>query len=76
MWIGERAAVLKDVTVGACSVIGFGTVLTQDMPRFALALGVPARCKPRPGRIWARATGDVHRRQAEAWAAQFGAGPS
>jgi acetyltransferase-like isoleucine patch superfamily enzyme len=43
VWIGARAIVLKGVTVGHDAVIGAGSVVTRDIPPYAVAAGVPAR---------------------------------
>ena len=43
VWLGERAIVLKGVTIGAYSVIGAGSVVTRDVPPYTLAVGAPAR---------------------------------
>jgi lipopolysaccharide O-acetyltransferase len=43
VWLGERAMVLKGVSVGDHSVIGAGSVVTRDVPAYAIAAGVPAR---------------------------------
>lgn len=51
-WIGERAAVLKDVTVGAFSIIGFGAVVTSSVPRHHRALGNPATLSPSTTSVW------------------------
>lgn len=40
-WIGEHATVLADV--GSHCVIGAGSVVTEPIPDFAVAAGVPAR---------------------------------
>ncbi len=40
-WIGDRAVVLADV--GRHCVIGAGSVVTEPIPDFAIAVGVPAR---------------------------------
>lgn len=41
--IGANATVVCGVTVGECSLIGAGSVVTKDVPAFALMAGVPAR---------------------------------
>jgi hypothetical protein len=53
VWLGERSAVLKDVRVGAFSIIAFGSVVTREVPRHHLAQGVPARVTALDGKIWA-----------------------
>jgi len=40
-WIGDRAVVLADV--GRHCVIGAGAVVTEPIPDYAIAVGVPAR---------------------------------
>src|SRR5262245_44263180 len=40
-WIGDRAIVLADV--GKHCVVGAGSVVTQPIPDYAIAVGVPAR---------------------------------
>jgi acetyltransferase-like isoleucine patch superfamily enzyme len=52
-WLGERCAVLKDVTVGAFARIAYGSVVTRDVPRYAVARGVPARSEVQADRYWA-----------------------
>ena len=42
-WIGARAMVLKGVTVGKDAVVAAGAVVTKDVPRGAVAAGVPAK---------------------------------
>lgn len=41
--IGIGAIIMPGVTIGEGAVIGAGAVVTQDVPPYALALGVPAR---------------------------------
>lgn len=53
VWLGERSAVLKDVTVGAFARVGFGSVVTRDLPRYAVAQGVPATWRVDSTRYWA-----------------------
>jgi acetyltransferase-like isoleucine patch superfamily enzyme len=48
-WIGDRAVVLADV--GSHCVIGAGAVVTEPIPDFAVAVGVPARVIRYRGRV-------------------------
>ena len=41
--IGAGAIVLKGVTINSGAVIGAGSVVTKDVPEYAIAVGVPAR---------------------------------
>lgn len=43
VWMAKRAVVLGGSTMGAGSVLGFGAILTGDVPNNAVAVGVPAR---------------------------------
>ncbi len=43
VWLGASVIVLGGVTVGRGSVVGAGTVVTQDLPPYSIARGVPAR---------------------------------
>ena len=42
VWIGDSAMVLKGVTIGENSIIGAGSVVTQDVPPDCIAAGNPA----------------------------------
>ncbi len=42
-WLGVGVKVLSGVTIGRGAVIGAGSVVTRDIPPFAIAAGVPAR---------------------------------
>ncbi len=55
VWIGEQVSILKSVTVGACSILSLGCIVTKDVPRFSVASGVPAIAKAKPDIFWARA---------------------
>lgn len=42
-WIGANVCILDGVTIGEGAVIGAGSVVTGDIPKFAVAVGAPAR---------------------------------
>lgn len=35
--------VMSDVTIGKCSIIGAGGVVTKDVPDYSIAVGNPAK---------------------------------
>jgi UDP-2-acetamido-3-amino-2,3-dideoxy-glucuronate N-acetyltransferase len=41
--LGSNATVIAGVTIGANALVGAGSVVTQDVPDFAIVAGVPAR---------------------------------
>lgn len=42
-WLGANVVVTSGVTIGSRAVIGAGSVVTADIPDFAVAAGAPAR---------------------------------
>ncbi|RKS71311.1 acetyltransferase-like isoleucine patch superfamily enzyme [Motilibacter peucedani] len=49
-WVGSHSVVLPGVRIGEGAVVGAGAVVTRDIPRGAVAVGVPARVVSyRPG---------------------------
>ena len=42
VWIGAGATVLPGVTIGECSIVGAGAVVTKDVPPYTVVGGVPA----------------------------------
>jgi acetyltransferase-like isoleucine patch superfamily enzyme len=53
VWIGRRAMILPDVSIGKGSIIGAGALVTRDVGAFSLAVGSPARVI-RCGVSWSR----------------------
>lgn len=45
VWIGARCTVLPGVNIGHGAVLGAASVVTRDIPDFAIAVGNPARVK-------------------------------
>ena len=43
VWLGTGSVVLAGVTIGEGSVIAAGAVVTQDIPPWSIAGGIPAR---------------------------------
>ena len=43
VWIGSHATVLGKAYVGTGAVVGAGSVVTKDVPPYAIVVGVPAR---------------------------------
>ena len=42
-WIGTGSIILPGVTVGECSIVGAGSVVTKDIPPYSIAVGSPAK---------------------------------
>ena len=43
VWIGFNATILKGVTIGAGAIIGANTIITKDVPSYAVVVGNPPR---------------------------------
>lgn len=43
VWIGAGVIILSGVTIGECSVIGAGAVVTKDVEPYTVVAGVPAK---------------------------------
>ena len=70
-WIGQGAMILKDVRIGACSIIAASTVVTKSSERFSLLLGAPSTSRPIDGKIWGRNNSEEARAQAKYWSDKF-----
>ena len=42
-WIGNHVTILPGVTIGDWAIIGAGSVVTNSIPSFCIAVGVPAK---------------------------------
>jgi len=42
-WLGCNCCILKGVTIGEGAIIGAGSVVTQDIPSYCIAVGNPAK---------------------------------
>ena len=43
VWIGAKALIMEGVTIHDGAIIGAGAVVTNDIPPYAIAVGVPAK---------------------------------
>lgn len=43
VWIGQRASILKGVTIGDGAIVAAGSLVTGDVPAGSLVAGVPAK---------------------------------
>lgn len=43
VWIGEKASIIGNVTIGKGCIIGANTVITKNIPEYTLAVGNPVR---------------------------------
>jgi len=43
VWLGLHVSVMDGVTIGQGAIVGAGAVVTQDIPPYAIAGGIPAR---------------------------------
>jgi acetyltransferase-like isoleucine patch superfamily enzyme len=57
-WLGHHVVVIPGVTIGRHVTVGAGSVVTDDLPDFSVAVGVPARVVKRwtPGGSWESVT--------------------
>lgn len=43
VWIGREAMIMKGVTIGIGAIIGARSIVTRDVPPYAIVVGAPAR---------------------------------
>lgn len=42
-WIGTGVIIMPGVTIGECSIVGAGSVVTHDIPPYTISVGNPAK---------------------------------
>jgi acetyltransferase-like isoleucine patch superfamily enzyme len=70
-WIGQAAIILKNVKIGACSIVAAGSVVTKSCRRYSLMAGVPAVRKSIEGMMWSRSQRDKDKEKARMWCSRF-----
>lgn len=65
VWISEGVKILKDVTIGACSIVGLGSIVTKDIKRFSIAKGIPAVGKVDKNIYWSNSMKEDSREKAK-----------
>lgn len=50
-WIGTGAIILPGITIGKCSIVGAGAVVTKDVPPYSVVAGVPAKVMKKIGKF-------------------------
>lgn len=65
VWVGEQVSILKAVTIGACSIIGLGSIVTKSSPRFSFVNGVPAKSQVKKNLYWSRSDGEQAKNRAK-----------
>jgi acetyltransferase-like isoleucine patch superfamily enzyme len=53
VWVAPKATIMKGVTIGNGSIIGYQSVVTKDIPENVMAAGAPA-CVIRENVLWSR----------------------
>lgn len=43
VWIGANSVIMPGITIGNGAIVGAGTVVTKDVPDYAIVAGVPAK---------------------------------
>jgi Acetyltransferase (isoleucine patch superfamily) len=43
VWVGSHAVIFAGVTIGDGAIIGAGSIVTKDVPPYAIVVGAPAR---------------------------------
>jgi len=71
-WLSQRCAILKNVKIGACSIISFAAVVTKSCARFSCMAGIPGKAFPLDGKMWLRGRGKKAKQIQEHYLKKFG----
>ena len=58
VWVCEQVNILKDLCIGANSIISLGTTVTKNIPRYSVAKGIPAQHRQCIEQFWIRQNND------------------
>lgn len=72
-WLGRGVTVLKNSSVGACSIVEAGSVVKGALPRCSMAIGVPAAAYCETEGAWARSSAPSHLQRARHYHALYSA---
>lgn len=70
-WIGQGVMILKNVKIGACSIVAAGAIVTKSCRRYSMMSGVPAVRKDIEGFMWSRNQSDKERDNARKWVKKY-----
>lgn len=70
-WIGQGSMILKNVKIGACSIVAAGAVVTKSCRRYSLLSGVPAIRKDLEGLTWSRNQTEKEKEKSLYWCNKF-----
>ncbi|WP_337023659.1 MULTISPECIES: acyltransferase [unclassified Pantoea] len=73
-WLGQRSSILKNVRIGACSILSLGAVVTKSCPQFSALGGVPAQARSIQGKMWVRNESKESKRIQKMYETRFGHG--
>jgi len=71
VWIGAKVNLLKDIKIGACSIIALGSIVTKEMPRFSTIKGVPAKGVVNKDLFWCLSAQPKHKKRAHYYRSKY-----
>lgn len=55
VWLGRQSILLADVSIGCGTIIGAGAIVTKNIPKMSVAVGIPAKVV-KTNTTWSRST--------------------